>query len=646
MVIKKLVLHNFGIYANTNEFVFDGNKNVILIGGMNGRGKTTILEAVLLALYGRDSFAYTESKFNSYSRYLDSYVNKADGTLSTYVQLEFVLDDAYYTVKRSWEGGKRKIADRIEVYQEGTQNSFITEKNWAVFMESLLPSRLSSFFFFDGEKIAELAADSTDEKLKESIKSLLGIEVLENLDRNLNKLLQKVSKEKGDDFTEEVTFQLRKDKEDAEQRLFELDQKIEALREQIVKKDKQIEQAHTEYSSKGGDIFDKKAQYMEDRTALLLEQTHEKEQLLEVAASELPLTLVSDLLEDVREDVDHEREYKENQMAVRKIREFYDSYKKDNSSEELNDFISYMSSAAGDENVEALYDMSDASWVQLVQLLEGRLDKKSYDTRELFAKRDETLKKIENVENMLSVELDEEKIGKIYKKIVRLEHEKSKIEVELEELEKERPHVNNSAIKASSAFNSYVEGMLKKLEITDDYDRMVKYSHLATDVLAEYKVRLQSRKIGKLAETMTDCYKQLANKKGMIARIEMNPVSLDLSYLNGEGEEVPKERLSAGEKQLMVVSLLWALAKCSKRKLPVIIDTPLSRLDSKHRMSLIKTYFPNASDQTIVLSTDSEIYGKYYKALKKNVGNEYTLDYNDETKCTTIQEGYRWKEEQ
>lgn len=145
---------------------------------------------------------------------------------------------------------------------------------------------------------------------------------------------------------------------------------------------------------------------------------------------------------------------------------------------------------------------------------------------------------------------------------------------------------------------------------------------------------------------MTDCYMQLANKKGMIAKIEMDSVTLDLKYLNDLGDEVPKERLSAGEKQLMVVSLLWALAICSRRKLPVIIDTPLSRLDSKHRMALLKTYLPNASDQTIVLSTDSEIYGKYYQAIKKNVGDEYTLVYDDVKKCTTIQRGYRWEEAQ
>lgn len=96
----------------------------------------------------------------------------------------------------------------------------------------------------------------------------------------------------------------------------------------------------------------------------------------------------------------------------------------------------------------------------------------------------------------------------------------------------------------------------------------------------------------------------------------MDPETLDLQYLNADGEEIAKKRLSAGEKQLMVISLLWALAICSKKKLPVIIDTPLSRLDSSHRQALIKTYFPKASDQTIILSTDSEIDENYYTMIR------------------------------
>lgn len=113
-----------------------------------------------------------------------------------------------------------------------------------------------------------------------------------------------------------------------------------------------------------------------------------------------------------------------------------------------------------------------------------------------------------------------------------------------------------------------------------------------------------------------------------------------MHYLNGLGEEVEKKKLSAGEKQLMVISLLWALAICSKKKLPVIIDTPLSRLDSIHREALITTYFPNASDQTIILSTDSEIDHKYYELMKPSIGDEFALIFDDENMKTTIRKGY------
>lgn len=120
----------------------------------------------------------------------------------------------------------------------------------------------------------------------------------------------------------------------------------------------------------------------------------------------------------------------------------------------------------------------------------------------------------------------------------------------------------------------------------------------------------------------------------------MDPKTLDMQYLDENGNAVAKESLSAGEKQLMVIAILWALAICSKKKLPVIIDTPLSRLDSQHRISIISTYFPNASDQTIILSTDTEIDHNYYDIMKESVGDEFTLIYSEETKSTSIEKGY------
>ena len=178
------------------------------------------------------------------------------------------------------------------------------------------------------------------------------------------------------------------------------------------------------------------------------------------------------------------------------------------------------------------------------------------------------------------------------------------------------------------------------MELNDDSDRIIKYAHMADTILEEYKIRLQKNKISVVALTMTECYKKLANKKTLINRISMDPITLDLYYEDYNGIEINKASLSAGEKQLMVISLLWALALCSKKKLPVIIDTPLSRLDSAHREALITTYFPQASEQTIILSTDSEIDRNYHDMMKNNIGDEFTLIYDDDSKSTTIQRGY------
>lgn len=176
--------------------------------------------------------------------------------------------------------------------------------------------------------------------------------------------------------------------------------------------------------------------------------------------------------------------------------------------------------------------------------------------------------------------------------------------------------------------------------ILHDSERMIKYSNIALDILESYTTELQKRKTELLGMTITSCYKKLANKKKLIDRIEMDAQSLDLHYYNASQVEVIKSALSAGEKQLMVIAILWALAICSKKKLPVIIDTPLSRLDSVHRSALVTSYFPKASDQTIILSTDSEIDRGYYDMMKAWIGDEFTLYYDDTTRSTTVLKGY------
>ena len=138
----------------------------------------------------------------------------------------------------------------------------------------------------------------------------------------------------------------------------------------------------------------------------------------------------------------------------------------------------------------------------------------------------------------------------------------------------------------------------------------------------------------------TASLQQTQQESGIVFTTGDDAVATRGEYLDENGEEVLKDSLSAGEKQLMIIAILWALALCSQKKLPVIIDTPLSRLDSQHRTSVITTYFPNASEQIIILSTDTEIDRSYYDMIQDSIGDEFTLVYNEETKSTSIKKGY------
>ena len=642
MIITKLTFHNFGVYAGNNVFEFESSKPVVLIGGMNGRGKTTFLEGVLLALYGANSFAYSESKYSSYGQYLKAFVNTADGSLETYVELEFKLEnetDERYLIRRSWPGNGQRTRETIQVKKDGQDNTFLTD-NWAMFIENILPSGLSSFFFFDGEKIAELAVENTNAQMKESIKTLLGISVLDLLDNDISRIVNRVGKRSNDQVHTKELKILRERKNQTEVALQIIDDRIAETSAQIEEARKKLEKAKVDYTSKGGDIVVQRQDLFTERTALVAKVEQGKETLIGVAASELPLLLVKDLLDDISVQAAKEHETKLLGYTVDQIHSMFETYSDGGDSNSVRDFISYVENKAAEESTEIVFDISDQSFYQLTLLLGNGLMNAQGNMLQNMATCQKGIAKIDEIDSYLSVDIDEKVLSKIYKKIKTLEQEIIEHEASLEIAQKQRTGLNGDVMRATSEYNRFVENMLSNLESDDDNGRILKYAHHATQALAEYKIRLQKKKIGTLAETMTKCYKQLANKKNLISRIDMDAVTLDFVYLNADNQIVPKESLSAGEKQLMVISLLWALAICSKKKLPVIIDTPLSRMDSVHRVALIKTYFPNASDQTIILSTDSEIDKHYYEIMKDTVGDEFTLVYDDELKCSKIKKGY------
>ena len=132
-------------------------------------------------------------------------------------------------------------------------------------------------------------------------------------------------------------------------------------------------------------------------------------------------------------------------------------------------------------------------------------------------------------------------------------------------------------------------------------------------------------------------HKKLSNKEDLISNIEINPKTFEILIYDKRGARITKEFLSAGEKEIFALSILWGLSKLSKSNLPVIVDSLLARLDTKHVYNVANEFLPNAGDQVIILSHDREVDEKMYKKLKPHLNKNYILSFDQENK---ISEGY------
>ena len=644
MIINRLTMHNFGVYAGTNTFEFTSEKPIVLIGGMNGRGKTTFLEAILLSLYGANSIAYKESDYNSYNQYLRSYVNNNSWSQSSYVEIEFLLNESSndtYFVRRKWNALSRITKEEISVQQNGVYSEFLTQ-NWAMFVENILPSALSSFYFFDGEKIAELAVAKTDDQMKASIRSMLGMTTLDVLKNDLGRIVKKINRNNKADESNKHLETLREERDQAISKLGKIDESISIAIKKVENLQEELEQLHKKYELQGGAVLEQRQSLMQKRAQIQTEIVQNAELLVGMAATELPIFLVRDLVSQVKLQAEDEH----NDFIMQQALEQMDDYLSDfemqypESIEASRIFVDYVRKQTEADSSPRVYEISDHALFQMNDLVENTLQQSVNNTKSLLANKADLKKQLDAVESYLTLDINEKDLTAIYDQIKAKEEDLVEAQVEYNRLQQERSSINSIVTIKSAEYSRDIEVFLQKLELHDDSERMMKYSNIALRILEAYAVELQRRKTGTLGATITKCYKQLANKKNLIQEIVMNPETLDMQYLDEKGDEVSKESLSAGEKQLMVIAILWALALCSKKKLPVIIDTPLSRLDSQHRTSIINTYFPNASDQTIILSTDTEIDQNYYEMMKNSVGDEFTLVYSEETKSTSIKKGY------
>lgn len=645
MRIKRLVLKNFGVYRGVNTFEFSSGKPVVLVGGMNGHGKTTFLNAVLLGLYGSNSPAYTESSFTTFGNYLRANTNNSEGETEGSVELLFEIStengNDELRLLRSWDSSQQRIRDELRVSKNGFLDDYLTN-NWPVYVEDILPRALSGFFFFDGEKIAELATENSGNGLKESIKALLGISIVELLKKDLAKLGKKIEGRTDSSATYSAFTELRDRKEELEASLSDIDSSINDHSESIEAMEKSLEMLRADFSTRGGQAIAERARLQENKRHLSESLLQNEATLRDICAGVAPLSLALPLLEAGYKRIESSQRTAVVKEALPALEEIASNTKLDERSEQLtiDSFMNRIRELSHSKEVQIGPDLSSTEIASLRSLLSTTIPSAKSACSECRETIEGTRLSLDGIEKSLAVEADQTELKKINIAIEKANECLIALKSEKRRLEIERSSINGEYITVAAQYRRSLKSTITELHGDENNERLTKYIALSMPVLDRFTKEMQQRKTEILGDCISECYRKLARKTSLVNRVLVDPDTLDLALFSDNGKKVPRISLSAGEKQLLVVSTLWALALCSKKKLPVIIDTPLARLDSSHRMSLVKTYFPAASDQTIILSTDSEIFGDYYKALKPNVSDEFTLVYHDDTKSTEVHRGY------
>lgn len=657
MYIQSLTLHNFGIYKGTHTLNFINttpDKNVTLVGGMNGRGKTTILDSVFLALYGKRSIRVIQDKNISYHTLLFNHINKSATDNFTYIQLELIFEEEnnlHLTIKREWSNDT-KIQDILTIVKNGTKDEYLSE-NWDYYVEQILPLSIARFFFFDNEKISQIADDDSFNEIKDSIKSLIGITTIDTLITDMKKLL----KSKNLNNPSLADNSLQQQRQAVEDELLELENTISQLfleRSGINQKFQltlnNLTKAEEKFWKIGGELGLKKSELENKKAQLLDTILNLKQEALVLASSpSTPLALCKDLLTDSfnhLKEIEDKKALKYSEEIVstlhsQLIKTFESQFNNSNTLDDIKNILDKeFKSYQVPDNIDLSLSLTPTSNLLLENLLSSGISTSIKNKKQLLNDLMYNTDALVQLEAHLNTNIEEAQSVTLLNNLRELEHKKGVLENTLLQKDNELNSLNYKKKLLENKLVNLDKNILSLKNSENDDERIAKYANMTIQVMQSFKLRQQEQKVSQLEQKIMHCFNYLAQKDSIISNVKIKSDTLDIILKDYNGNELLKDQLSAGEKQMFAISILWGLALSSGYHLPIIIDTPLARLDSAHRHNFVSKYLPGASKQVIVLSTDEEIYGSYLTSLTPYVSSFYTLLYNQEDKCTSIIPGY------
>ena len=689
MKISKIVLQNFRQYYGNVSVDLETNneKNIVVVGGKNGYGKTNFLLSIVWCLYGEkimqidESFKREIQKDTNYQKFLKQTINwDSIEEENDRFSVEVIMNDLDLPVNF-------KVADnclsikRVFIVDRQEENLFIQDTNgMELFSESddkinfindyLIPLEAAKFVFFDAEKIASWAELSTKQEgsvLNDALGKLLGLDIYENLKEDLLTYSNNLKKEGANSNIKEQIINTEKTIELNKDRIEEIDLKS-AHNENEIKSIKEKIKSYQEFLNQNS----KKETTSLNREEILKNIVELKERQVELERrfnelSELiPLAMLAGNIEEVIEQIGIQEELHaknefndDTRIKLEKFIEKLFNHPPEplDGSMTLKNKIFYSEKAQvilnelfiiSGHNTKQEYELdlsnADKDLIFKSSVLIGQQSKELFEStmsgfnevQLQIIEKERQLRIIDSDlqdETLLETITNKDEAERLLERIISdngaLANQKDKLlkdNIRLNQqynLLLQKSNVNQVIKDKIATTNKYVS----TLQIFIDSQKKLKKDSLAKNLLLELKKlmhKLQGENTNFIEDTQIDI---LPDGKG-----------LKVSILDADGNDVPKESFSTGEKQIYISCLIKSILKEAILNFPIFIDTPLGRLDHEHIENILKDYYPELSSQVVLLATNNEITPRRFNSISSKVAKSYLIV--NENRRSNFKTGY------
>ena len=678
MKIKRITLFNIGPYVeeNTFDFTVSKNRNIVLIGGKNGAGKTTFFKSIKTCLYGCKVWGF-DAPGKDYYSIINSLVNVDklyDSTAKAYVEIELVFDDGKqtnsYVLHREWMKVKMSLTEFFNVRKNGEVILGTEEDDFINYLLSIIPPDMFNFYFFDGESIAEFFLGSDGGKnFRNAFLKLYGLDTLsimiDNFSRHVKKGESKASGKEAFDLAKNHLEVSQEQYDLALQGIKEIEEKIEFLRIKV-------QSLQATYSKEGGvglvewkEINARLAKEENDRDSM-------NRWLREVANHYLPFVIMENNLRTLANELIAEQEQQKSSLLLdtlsapdvgSSISKFLDQ--KSISQITSNDLVEFLTSLLREDAEDPKFDFSASQISRIMAQIYEKLDFDKVQVRRVLSKLNNSLNSTKKLRDKLAAssidgyeEFFEQKESyekEISELMVLLERKKQESESKKEvvltaerEFAKAKENyeaglknksINNLSARGAAAYTMLEEklvlrqGRLLQDEFVRCFNAIINKDNFIDGIVIDKNINIIPYKFVRITRAQLENYKN-ANKDflglfdGVKYALEMNKLEC------GEVKSVMlpspiKVPFSQGERQVYIMSIYLALLKTSHKDIPFFIDTPFARIDSNHRQNIVDQFFCEIKNQMFILSTDEEIVGEYRQRIDSRVSDKYVLEISN-----------------